>query len=660
MCGFAGYIDLSRSTSAPGLDHTVARMTATLLHRGPDDGGTWVDAVCGVALGHRRLSILDLSAQGHQPMISACGRYVIVYNGEIYNFRLIQASLSQLGVKLRGHSDTEVLLAAIVEYGVEDAIKRCNGMFAFALWDRKNRSLYLGRDRLGKKPLYFGWGKKSLLFASELKALRVHSGFESQIDRDALTLLLRHNCIPAPYSIYQGIFKLPSASILCLPLDRVEQWHGRHFSALTPWLLQYWSAASIAEQGCRAQFEGSDAEAAELLNDLLRDAVSSRMIADVPLGAFLSGGIDSSLVVALMQEASRQSVRTFSIGFREGGYNEAEDAKAVAAHLGTDHTELYVSPEEAMAVIPRLPYLYDEPFADSSQIPTFLVAQMARQHVTVALSGDGGDELFGGYNRHSWVPSLWQKMRPIPKALRSSVGMVLSSISPSRWDSIFAGLKPLLPGLLRLRTPGDKIQKLVPLLAAGDPEEIYHHLVSHWHDPASIVIGSIEPSTMVSDRSGCPSVAGIAEQMMFLDLITYLPDDILVKVDRASMAVSLEARAPLLDYRLVEFSWRLPLSMKIREGQGKWLLRQILYRYAPKSLIERPKMGFAVPIDAWLRGPLREWSEMLLDETRLKQEGFFHPAPIRQKWREHLSGDRNWQYQLWDVLMFQSWLESTR
>jgi asparagine synthase (glutamine-hydrolysing) len=657
MCGITGILGLH------GLDDGEAiatRMANAIAHRGPDDAGTWVDESAGIALAHRRLSILDLSPAGHQPMTSACGRFVIVFNGEVYNHLELRARLTDQallphpqplsrgargGESWRGHSDTETLLAAIAAWGIEAALSRCVGMFAFALWDRQARALTLARDRLGEKPLYYGRVDGTFLFASELKALRAWPGFSAEIDRDALALYMRHNYVPAPWSIYRGIHKLPPGTLL-----RVSATGTAEPTA-------YWSARDSADAGLAHPFVGDDREAVDELERLLRQSIAGQSLADVPLGAFLSGGIDSSVVVALMQSMARQPVKTFTIGFHESGYNEAEHAKAVATHLGTEHTELYVTSRQAMDVIPLLPALYDEPFADSSQIPTYLVSALARQHVTVSLSGDGGDELFGGYNRYFWAMRLWQRLGRLPQPLRRALAAIALAPSPAAWDRLFRLVGPLLPTSLRYTNPGDKLHKSATLFAARQPEAIYQRLVSHWEDPAGVVLGAREPATAITDSARWLACDDFAQRMMYLDTVTYLPDDILVKVDRAAMGVSLETRVPLLDHRLLEFAWRLPLGMKIRDGQGKWLLRQVLYRHVPRHLIERPKMGFGVPIDAWLRGPLRDWAEALLDESRLRREGYFAPAPIRQKWAEHLSGRRNWAYHLWDVLMFQAWLE---
>lgn len=627
-------------------------MANSIIHRGPDDAGEWFDPEAGIALAHRRLSIVDLSPAGHQPMTSASGRYVIAFNGEIYNHLELRLDLEAFGAApaWRGHSDTETLLAALVGWGIEDTLKRCVGMFAFALWDRESRTLTLARDRMGEKPLYYGWQGRTFLFGSELKALKAHPEFRGEVDRDVLTLYLRHNYVPGPYSIYKGIFKLQPGAYLTLAASDA--------AGVSPRLTFYWRALDAARQPVRDDLD--EATAIDELDAGLRRAVGGQMVADVPLGAFLSGGIDSSAVVSLMQAQSSRPVKTFTIGFHEKGYNEAEHAHAVAAHLGCEHTELYVMPEQAMAVIPRLPELYDEPFADSSQIPTFLVAQLARQHVTVSLSGDGGDELFGGYNRYFWASRIWHGLGSAPHALRAGVASAMTRLSPAAWNRLFNVAGFVLPARFRYANPGDKLHKLAEMLAARSPEEVYLYLVSQWKQPADLVPGAAEPPTVLTDRHQWAPQELFESRMMYIDQMSYMPDDILVKVDRAAMGVSLETRVPMLDHRLVEFAWQLPMHMKIREGQGKWLLRQVLYRYVPKELIERPKMGFGVPIDAWLRGPLRDWAEALLSAERLVQEGYFNPEPIREKWREHLSGRRNWAYYIWTILMFQSWLERQR
>jgi len=574
-------------------------------------------------------------------MHSQSGRYVIVFNGEIYNHTDLREKLK--GKSFKGHSDTETLLACIEEWGVEVALKEVVGMFAIALWDRKEKTLSLARDRIGEKPLYYGWqgegGNASFLFGSELKALRAHPSFQSEINRDAITLLLRHNCVPAPYSIYNDISKLMPGTILSVSLEKRD-----------PKIFTYWSAEDVAKNGVDTLYSGDTSDVINELEVVLRQSVKRQMVADVPLGAFLSGGIDSSLVVALMQQQSSQPVKTFTIGFSESGYNEAEYAKAVAKHLHTDHTELYVSPQETIDVIPKLPQLYDEPFSDSSQIPTFLVSQLAREHVTVSLSGDAGDELFCGYNRYLLTDQLWNKLSLLPVSLRRGLANVVTTISPAVWSKIF--------GFLSYGAVGDKMYKAAGVLGSSSVDELYLGLISHWNSPESIVLNSKEPKTRLTGNISDLSKLNQVQKMMLLDLLTYLPDDILTKVDRAAMGVSLETRVPFLDHNVVEFAWRMPMNFKIRDGKSKWALRQILYKYVPKELIERPKMGFGVPIDSWLRGPLKDWADGLLYRTRLQNEGFFDPDPIRKKWSEHLSGRRNWQHQLWDVLMFQAWLEA--
>ena len=640
MCGFAGFISAQEANSAETI---LTQMANSIAHRGPDDSGIWMDNAAGIGLAHRRLSIVDLSAAGHQPMISASGRYVMVFNGEIYNHNELRAELTQ--TQWRGHSDTETLLTGFDVWGVESTIKRAVGMFAFALWDKLERVLTLGRDRLGEKPLYYGWQGNAFLFGSELKSLKVHPSFNATIDRNSLALLMRHNAISTPYSIYEGIKKLFPGSLLTMSLQNRDAQPVR-----------YWDACQVAVNGFNQPFRKSPQEAVIKLEELLRCAIKQQMMADVPLGAFLSGGVDSSTVVALMQTQSSQPVKTFSIGFNEESFNEAEHAKAVAQHLGTDHTELYVTSEQAIEVIPRLPFLYDEPFSDSSQIPTVLVSELAKQHVTVSLSGDGGDEVFGGYNRYVLAQQLWGKLSRIPTSLRKILVNSLLAISPNAWNRLSSPIQSLLPKKLRYSNIGDKLHKGAGVVTARDSVELYRLLVSHWPNPEELVLHSQEPSTALTENVYQEEINSFVHRMMLLDTIGYLPDDILVKVDRAAMGVSLESRVPLIDHRVVEFAWQLPLNYKLRGGVGKWPLRQVLYKYVPQKLIERPKMGFGVPIDSWLRGPLKDWAENLLDESHLRQEGYFNASLVRQKWSEHLSGQRNWQYQLWDVLMFQAWL----
>ncbi len=668
MCGFTGFLDRKHTFTNEEAHPILETMNRKILNRGPDDDGVWIDPNQGIALAHRRLSILDLSAAGHQPMTSQSQRYVLVFNGEIYNHLEIRRDIEQFGAapvhpladqggmrdpqadsRWRGHSDTETLLAAIEIFGVGEALSRSRGMFAFALWDRHDRLLYLARDRMGEKPLYYGWQGDTFLFGSELKALEAHPDFRADIDRSAVSELLRLGYIPGPGSIYSGIHKLPPGTYLATGIHRPD---ARPVS--------YWSPADAALRGQMSPFTGDESEAVTTLDRLLRDAVASQMVADVPLGAFLSGGIDSSLVTALMQAQSGTPIQTFSIGFNEQEYNEAPFAKAVAQHLGTNHTELVVGPEAALSVIPELPTLYDEPFADASQIPTYLVSRLARQNVKVALTGDGGDELFGGYNRHFWTMRLWNRMRYFPKGIRRQLANVLTILPPHLWDSTFRTLGFILPDGLRYQSPGDKLHKISRILGASRPEDIYFDLIAQTKDSGRLVVASHPAVNPLTDPSHWPALREIEHRIMYLDSITYLPDDILTKLDRAAMGVSLEGRVPLLDHRVVEFAWQLPLAMKIRDGQGKRLLRQLLSRYVPETLTERPKMGFGVPIDRWLRDPLKDWSESLLQPERLKSEGYFHPKRVQHLWKQHLSGRRNNATVLWSILMFQSWFESRR
>lgn len=650
MCGIAGFLVTAADEPRAGLQALAERMGAQLVHRGPDSSGVWTDAAAGIALAHRRLAILDLSPDGAQPMRSESGRYVVSFNGEIYNFADLRKELARAGHGFRGRSDTEVLLAAVEEWGFTRALSRFNGMFAIALWDREERQLHLARDRMGEKPLYYGWYGRTFLFGSEIKALRAHPSFAGDLDRNALGLLMRHGYIPGPYSIHRGLSKLVPGGSLTV-------------SARAPGVTsldRYWSHQAAAARGARDPLAADAEEAVSLLDALLRDAVELRMQADVPLGAFLSGGVDSSTVVALMQAQSAAPIRTFTIGFQEDGYNEAEQAKRVARHLGTDHTELYVTPREARAIIPRLPALYDEPFADSSQIPTFLVSELTRRHVTVSLSGDGGDELFCGYPRYALAAAIWRRLGWIPAAVRAVAAHALKAVPPSLWGTGVGPLEHLLPAFLARPKRPERIRAGAELLGLATAEAVYRRLVSAWHEPARLVLAAEEPPTALTDPAAWPPLASFTETMMFLDAISYLPDDILVKVDRASMGVSLEARVPLLDHRVVELAWRLPLNLKQRDGVGKWILRRVLYRYVPRELVERPKMGFGVPIDSWLRGPLREWAQDLLAEERLRREGFLDAAVVQVALREHLSGQRDTHHYLWNVLMFEAWLAAQR
>lgn len=651
MCGLAGFLGGDWSAGQDGAHSTLRDMAGRIGHRGPDGTGLWLDADRQIALGHNRLAILDLSPAGDQPMMSQSGRFVIVYNGEVYNHEDLRHRLLGEGfpVNWRGHSDTETLLAAIEAWGLKATLERSVGMFALALWDRQSKQLSLARDRLGEKPLYYGWqgsgAERTFLFGSELKALAAHSAFKPEVDREALTLYMRHAYVPAPYSIYSGMRKLPAGAFVTLEAGTESAVVDR-----------YWSGAEVAKNGALAPKLANPQDYVDRLEHLLSDAVGKQMLSDVPLGAFLSGGVDSSTIVSLMQAQSARPVRTFSIGFHEEGYNEAEHAKAVARHLGTEHTELYVTADQAMSVVPELPSIYDEPFADSSQIPTLLVSRLAREHVTVSLSGDGGDELFAGYNRYKITDFYWRKLSRIPRPLRAALGAGMGSVSPRTWDKIASALAPALPASSRMSFPGDKIIKAASVLPSRSVGELYAGLVSLWRDPTSVVIGGSEPAP----RPGPYDLDGLGdiERMMALDMLGYMPDDILVKVDRAAMSASLETRVPFLDHRVVEFAWSMPMDVKLRDGETKWALRQLLYRHVPRKLIERPKAGFGVPIDSWLRGPLKAWAEELLDEQRLRREGYFRPEPVRRAWAAHQAGRANMQHQLWPVLMFQSWLES--
>jgi len=650
MCGIAGYLSHAPETDAQ-MRETARRMALAIAHRGPDSHAEWADAERHIALGHRRLAIVDLSPQGAQPMASHCGRYVVAYNGEIYNHPQLRAELDAIAAPAwRGHSDTETMLAAFTRWGIEATLPKLVGMFAIAVWDRQERTLTLVRDRMGEKPLY--WGRLpsgDVVFGSELKALRAHPHWRAELNRDALALYMRHIAVPAPHSIHRGIHKLMPGAWLRVGLGGREE-HGT-----------YWNLHEVVTHARATAKPLPDVEATDRLEALLTDAIRGQMLSDVPLGAFLSGGVDSSTIVALMTRVSKNAVRTFSIGFDEKGFDEAVHAKAVAQHLGTQHTELYVTAADALAVIPKLPTMYDEPFADSSQIPTSLVAAMARQHVTVALSGDAGDELFAGYNRYLLAERVWRQLSRVPMPLRRAAAGAVQSVSPGAWSAMARPLQALLPEHRRHAQVGDKLHKFArSVLALPDQATMYRSLVSQWQEPERLVLGAQEPRTPLDDADFDPRIASAVEHMSLLDQQTYLPDDILVKVDRAAMAVSLETRVPLLDHRIVEFAAGVPMAQKLRNGPGggtKWLLREVLYRHVPRTMIERPKQGFAVPLAAWLRGPLRDWAEALLDPARLTREGVFAPELVGQAWQSHLAGGRHLHDRLWAVLMFQAWQE---
>jgi asparagine synthase (glutamine-hydrolysing) len=642
MCGIAGF----RSTGAPHAPERLARiartMTATLAHRGPDDTDVWLDPEAGLALGHRRLSIIDLTAAGRQPMASACGRYVITYNGEIYNFRALRAELEQRGHAFRGHSDTEVLLAALAQWGVTGALGRLNGMFAFSLWDRQQRCLTLARDRVGKKPLYYGWCGDSFLFGSELKALRAHPAFDATIDRDALGLFIQYSWMPAPYSIYAAIRQLPAGTLLRLGADAGP-------GEAEP--EAYWSAREVAVRGAQEPTALSLEAATDRLEKVLRDAVACRMIADVSLGAFLSGGVDSSTVVALMQQVSSRPVQTFSIGFHDAKYNEAAHARAIAQHLQTDHTELYVTPVDCLEVIPKLPTLYDEPFADYSQIPTFLVSRLARSKVSVALSGDGGDELFGGYSDYPKNLRAWQRQltfwRHCPPAVRRGLARMLTHAARHG--------RMLGPAIGKNLRKLEKRGRGILPFDSGAAMQARKRVRVERAD--QLVLGARPAACGLTDPERWAGVTDPLLGMMLVDFTTYMADDILTKVDRASMGVSLEVRCPLLDPSVIELAWSLPPSMRIGPSGGKQVLQNLLARHVPRALFERPKQGFNIPVEAWLRGPLRDWAEALLDSHRLHQEGFLRPQPVRRLWEEHLER-RPHTFLIWSLLTFQAWHET--
>jgi asparagine synthase (glutamine-hydrolysing) len=650
MCGLTGFWQ-PRKFTAEAAKAVAEKMAGRVAHRGPDDAGVWVDESVGIALAHRRLSILDLSTAGHQPMQSACGRFVLAFNGEIYNHLAMRRELEGLDcsgllalTKWRGYSDTETLLAGFAAWGIQATLKKTVGMFAIALWDKVERRLSLARDRMGEKPLFYGWVHGAFVFGSELKALRAYPGFDNPVSRDALALYLQHCAVPAPYSIYQDIFKLEPGCVLSLSSSDLA---GKMVQ-----IQPYWRFTDAVRKGLASPIQ-SETEAVAALDAALREAVALQVVADVPLGAFLSGGVDSSTIVALMQAQSSRTVQTFTVGFDDAGFDESTNALAVARHLGTKHHALRVTAADAQRVIPLLPAMYDEPFADSSQIPTHLVSKAARQHVTVALSGDAGDELFGGYNRYLWGQRLWRRLGWIPPGLRQGLGTGIQQVPVAAWDAMGRAL-PGAHGIARL---GDKAHKLAQRFKTIQSlDDLYRSLVTGWPRDADLVRGASRLSTKLDDTSLVAGVSEAEHRMMLWDTLTYLPDDILTKVDRAAMSVSLETRVPFLDHRVLELAWRLPLHMKIRGGEGKWALRQVLYKYVPRYLIERPKAGFGIPVGQWLRGPLRDWAEALLDEVRLEREGYFYPAPIRRKWAEHLSGQFDHTESLWAVLMFQAWI----
>ncbi|MGB4107682.1 MAG: asparagine synthase (glutamine-hydrolyzing) [Alphaproteobacteria bacterium] len=640
MCGFTGFLNLANEARRSDMQARGRAMADTLRHRGPDDGQVWIDDNVPLVFAFRRLSIIDLSPEGRQPMRSASGRYTIVFNGEIYNFLNLRKELERSGVQFRGRSDTETILAAVEAWGLNQTLQKINGMFAFVIWDAKERKLHFARDRLGKKPLYVGWAEGALVFASELKALRAHPGFKAAINPEALSLFLQYGYVPSPSCIYKNVWSLPAGHRLALGIEGLQQ-NADLESRMEP----YWHHTRVVEDARSKKIGGGDEAVINEFEELLTECVRDRLISDVPLGAFFSGGIDSSSVVALMQRISGQKVKTYTIGFHEEGFDEAAHAKKIAAHLGTDHHEIYLSAQDALNVIPRLPEIYDEPFADMSAIPTYLVSQFARRDVTVALSGDGGDEMLGGYNRHVTGAKLWNRIKFLPKPLRRAVGSAIKTLPPERWNTLIKN-RP---------QAGILMHKAADLFGLNTQEEIYQSLLGQWPTPP--VANNVAVKTLLSDSDfQPPHDFSFAEKMMYWDALFYLPGDILTKVDRASMAVSLEARAPLLDRRIYEYAWRLPERFKMRGGQGKWLLRQVLKRHVPEELFERPKQGFAVPVGAWLRGPLKDWAENLLSTDRLEQSGL-DAGVIRAAWQDHLENRGSNAQKLWGALMFQAWHE---
>ncbi len=652
MCGIVGLFSEGRSQDE--LSNTCSGMSDCLAHRGPDDSGTWVASNTNLAFGHRRLSILDLSAHGHQPMHSSSSRFTIVFNGEIYNYRELHAELKKCGHTFRGHSDTEVLLAAFEEWGIEQTLQRANGMFAIAVWDNSLEELTLARDRIGIKPLYYGWYNNSFGFASELGAFSADSNFPKDISPDTAALFFRYNYIPSPYSIYDSHFKLPPGSTLTLSRASLREkpnsfspFAGR--SNCSP--KRYWNLESLVAASSREALTDYE-PTKKKLNDLLLSSISYRMLSDVPVGAFLSGGIDSSLVVGCMQKVSTQPVRTFSIGFQEGGYDEAPYAREIAQHLNTDHTEIYVTSRDALDLIPSIASSYSEPFSDSSQIPTLLLSKLTREHVTVALSGDGGDELFGGYERYLLAAQVNSWLRRFPYPLRT-----LAQIIPQPLASLgYSLLRPILPKRFQSLRTGDMFSRGAEMLSRQTPAEMYRSLIAHWYDSASLISNAKEIEREPFFLENYPPFADDFERFAYIDMHTYLPEDILTKVDRASMTYSLEARTPLLDHRIIEFSWTLPPAWKIQDRNQKFILKDLLEQYVPSHLFERPKMGFGIPLASWLRQDLREWIEPLLSVKALEDSGL-NPKRIRKLWNEHLKGN-DWHYQLWDVIIYQQWRQS--